>query len=555
MDPNLRRRLCLVGAVVCCCALSLGLRLYWLQVQQGQVLASAARRQQSERLPVTVPRGTIYDRNHVPLSDPQTYYGVAVFPGLVPNRPQVATVLAQALGRDEGEVAASLAGTGLPFWLDRRLNPASARAVADLQLPGVVLAPLRTRYGPDALARHLVGYINNDGGQLGLEASYDAQLRGDSANALAVDLDGRGAPLAGVGVHLVQQRGKPPYDLVTTLDARIQGAVEKVLDSLHIGRGAVVVLDPHTGEVLASASRPNLDPADPGAAAGDAPLLNRALSAYEPGSTFKVAVAAAALEEGLVDLNSPFVCKGYYDLGDYKPRCDLWTGHGHETFADAIAKSCNVAFISVGKDRLGGTRLLQWTRRLGFGQVTPLHAFGEQPGELPELDLPGKVAQLSFGQALTATPMQVAHLFSIVANGGVDQGLRLVQAVTDQAGNVVSLGPQPAPVRRFSGSTARQLQGALLRVTDPKGEGTGRAAWLPVYGAAGKTGTAQGLLDGQPTNHAWFAGYVPAEAPRYVITVFLEGGGYGGVKAAPVFRQIAEAIVKPEADGDNGAGR
>ena len=530
------RRLLAVLLVLCLLAGGLGTRLWYLQGERGAILSGLASGQQAERLRLDNPRGTIYDRHGVPLSDPRTYWGVAVFPRLLPDRPDAAAALAPALGREPGTLQQELQAAQQPFWLDRRLDAPGAAAVSALGLPGISVAAVHTRYGPDALAQHLIGYINASGGQLGLEATYDQWLQGEGGPALEVDLDGHGHPLAGLGVHSVTLPGRPPGDLVLTIDAEVQRAVEQTLDKAGVQRGAAVVLDVKSGDVLAMASRPRFDPENPPAAVADAPLLNRALAAYEPGSTFKVLVAGAALEEGVAGLHSPFYCPGFYDMGDYQPHCDVPTGHGHLDLEEALAVSCNVTFITLGVERLGRQRLLAYAHRFGFGQPTGIGAYGDQGGILPPLDLPGQVAQFSFGQALTATPLQVAHLLLVAAGGGIDPGLRLVQS-----GPPGAIAPR-APVRLLSPDTASALQQALKAVTDPGGEGTGKAAWVSGYGSAGKTGTAQGVVDGAPATHAWFAGYTPVANPRYVITVFLEGGGYGGITAAPLFRQMAEAI-------------
>ena len=512
----------------------LGGRLWQLQLTRGPVLAGRADGQQAQRLLIDAPRGVIRDRHGVPLSDPREYHGLAVFPRLITDAPVAAEALAPTLGLATADLRRQLAAAREPFWLDRRLDPATAAAVEALHLPGVSVAPVHTRYGPGALAQHLVGYINAAGGQLGLEAVYDQWLQGEGGMALEVTLDGRRRPLAGLGIRPVSREGRPPGDLTLTLDAGIQRAVEQAMTGVE--RGAAVVLDAHSGDILALVSRPGFDPADPAAATGDAPLLNRALAAYEPGSTFKVLVAGAALEEGLATLDSGFYCPGVYDMGDYQPHCDVVTGHGQLNLEEALAVSCNVTFITLGVERLGRQRLLAWARRFGFGALPGVGAFGEQAGVLPALDLPGDVAQFSFGQALTASPLQIARLLLVVANGGVDPGLRLIQAGPPGA------GARPTPMRLLSPATAAALQRALRGVADPDGIGTGKAAWVPGPGSAGKTGTAQGVVGGAPASHAWFAGYTPADDPKYVIAVFLEGGGYGGLMAAPLFRQVAEAI-------------
>jgi len=529
---------------------SLGYRLFTLQIQQSEALSRKAYQQRTQTLPLQMRRGQILDRNGQPLTDPESSFGVAVFPKLLPGAAVVRRALEPLLGKERVELLLERAGKGHePRWVLEGLTREEAAEVEALGLPGVGSGPVGRRYGLESLARHLVGYANDQGGQQGLELAFEQQLAGERVPVLSATFDGRESPLFGGRVSArMPEAGKEPYDLLTTIDRRIQERVEQVLDqTLHPTggplRGAVVVLDVKTGEPLAIASRPDYDQADlPGG--GDGALINRALQAYEPGSVFKAIVAAAALDSGLVSLDEEFVCTGHYELGDMRFG-EPGKGHGRITFAEALGQSCNITFIKVGLERLGGERLLEAAQRFGLGEPAGLYPGApEGAGNLPALRYGGDVAQFSFGQAgLQASPLQIARAFAAIANGGILPPVNLVTAIVKPDGEVIAQPQTGEAARRvISAQTAAALQEALLRTTHPEGEGTGRRAWVNGVGSAGKTGSAETGAE----VHAWFAGWVPAEQPRYAIAVWIENGQAGGTYAAPLFRRVAEAILELE---------
>lgn len=525
-------------------------RLFDLQVVKKSEYSRKAYHQRT--LPVGDRRGLIVDRTGSPLTAPVTRWGVAVFPPL--NAREGARSLAPLLGEPEQDLQKKLAAVTDPAWLSTT-RPLTGQVAADVQrlgLPDITAVPVQIRYGDQALARHLVGYINESGGQMGLERAYDRELYGEAVPAMVAYVAGTGSPISGSGIRTMQSAtGKPPYLLETTIDGRMQQAVERVLDQHPSDKATVVAMDPGTGDVLAMASRPQfsygeLERAGP-SALGEA-MRNRALTAYPPGSVFKPIVLTQALETGKATLNDTFDCDGFVEIGDTRFADFAGEAHGQITLREAVAESCNVTFIKLGEERLGVAGLKAAAARFGFGSpaglLGPERPFpGEAAGYVPPTAELGAL-QIAFGQGgLTATPLQIARAYAAIATGGVMPPIRLVRKIRDPAGVLMEQVPAGQAQRVMAEATAKQVQRALRGVTDPKGKGTGRAAWIDGAGTAGKTGTAEGA---GKTAYAWFAGYLPLNAPRFVVVVMVEGRGdshTGGIVAAPIFAKVGRELL------------
>ncbi|MGE5672819.1 MAG: peptidoglycan D,D-transpeptidase FtsI family protein [Mycobacterium leprae] len=524
-------------------------RLFQIQIAHGSEYAHMAYSQRTLFLPVDSRRGMILDRNGIPLTDPQPAWAVGVFPPLIKEPADTAARLSGLLHTPAQQLLQALKASPGAFWLAKGLTEQAARQVAAANLPGVAVGITGARYGPGALAHHLVGYVNAEGGKLGLEQAFDEALTGDRAPRLVMTMTARQSPYAGSGVQTVMPLlGKEPYRLETTIDSQIQRVVEEVLDRQGSGiKAAVVVLDPSDGEVLAMASRPDFEYGS--IATTGTSLLNRALAQYPPGSVFKPVIAAAALEKGLVKLDEEFYCSGEYDLGPNRFHDVDGTKHGQLTLREAIAKSCNITFLKIGNELLGIDAMRTAALHFGFGQraglLGPDHTLAEeQAGNVPRGMADGAL-QLAFGQGgLLVTPLQVARFYASIANGGILPAIKLVKVVRSPTGEVIERPAVGRSERVMSTATAKTLQQGLAAVTDPQGVGTGRGAWIPKAGSAGKSGTAEGSDGaGRIINHAWFAGYFPLQSPRYVTVVLVDGGGLGGAVAGPIFRQIGEGIL------------
>ncbi|MGH2371874.1 MAG: peptidoglycan D,D-transpeptidase FtsI family protein [bacterium] len=408
--------------------------------------------------------------------------------------------------------------------LDRMLRPLALTTADDQRLR-------QYPYGP--LFAHSVGYRSLRAGKAGLEHALDAHLLG-----LKLDQGGYREVLG-------ERRGSPPRrgaDVVLTLDAEVQ---QMAWEAMRGRRGAVVVLDPRTGAILALASAPSFDPNDVNAdwdalrEASGGPLLNRALQGqYPPGSAFKVVTMAAALSRGIVSPTSVFADPGFIVVG--KTRITNFEGRacGSITVFSALVHSCNVVFIKVGM-RLGGDALLEAARRFGLGEAASLEV-PATAGHLPPIDevRGGGVAQMAFGQgSLTVSPLQMALVAAAFARRGTMPVPYLVREVRTPDGDIIEQH-RPAPGRSVIATvTAEIVTEAMIEVVR---NGTGGAARLPRVVVAGKTGTATVPVG---RSHAWFIGFAPAQAPRVAVAVVLEHGGVGGQDAAPLARRVLQAAL------------
>lgn len=483
---------------------------------QADAFVRPAFSQRQKGVPITLARGNILDRHGVPLNHPVWRNAVVSFPGDDEPPVKVARSLAP------GEALESLAG----------------------QPGGLVLVPEEVRYGPESLARHVVGHVRPNAyldvrdnlGESGLEKAFQDSLAGGTPAWSGVVVTAEGEDVPGTGLRIAPP-DEAPRDLRTTIDASAQRVVEEVLEERRVERGAVVLLDALTSEVLAMASRPTFDQNDPGESmsAPGAPFVNRAISAFTPGSVFKPVIASLALERGYVTPDETFTCTGEVRVGGRTVVCgSTGQGHGEVTVAEALERSCNSALIEIGL-RIPPAELVEFFKRCGFGAPTGLPLDAEAAGVLPDplRMYPGDVANASIGQGrLSATPAQVAAFFASLAADGV---YRPPSLVVD--------GTPANEFRLITPQTSSLIQDALFLGAR---YGTGRLAWIPGFGCAGKTGTAE---TGRPPGetHAWFCGWAPVLAPKYVMVVLVEEGGDGPSVAAPIFKEIAARLLDTHA--------
>jgi len=542
-------------------------RLWYLQIEQGTKYANLALEQTSSWVPLEeTARGDILDRNLRPLTGTKEENRVIIFPSAVVEREDVAKELAAILEIDPALAASYFQGGAVT--LPYKLTSEQVAAIKNKAWTGVMVMPVRCRYQEHQLAAQVIGHLGKISswqefseltarteklyrfsdlvGKTGLEKYYEEVLKGSwPEKAVRVFADARGNLLG--GPNFVVDQGSLETDrkhLVLTIDSRIQEMVEKVMDN-RVKKGSVVVMEAESGEILAMAGRPSFDPSFAGEndlVNSDSVYFDPCTALYQPGSVFKIAVAAAALEEGLVDLNTVFSCTGEKDR---LVPCWNKAGHGKITFEQAFAHSCNPVFAQLGM-KLGAEKIIEYARLLGLdnqfivGYPVPV----DERQDLNKIAEPFNLSSCSVGQGpLLVTPVQIAAMTNTLLTGGLYQAPSLVKEIRDNNGNSEQLG-KPEAVRVLSPDTAQALCSLLESVTR---YGTGQAAMLMPGGSAGKTGSAQLGNDGESVN-AWFTGYAPLSQPRYVVTALIENGESGSVSAAPVFKEIMEQILQLPTD-------
>lgn len=523
------------------------MRLFYLQGIRGNELATLGLFSRVQEIELGHDRGEIFDRNLKPLTNRNKEYNITVFPSQLKDKDASMQALAQYNTSSTLPLNAKLEKMVKPIKLIDNIPKNIALEIKNQNLDGVVVSETKNRYSD--IASHLIGYCNltDNRGMSGLEAMYDKELKLGNEQYLAAFLDARSNLIPGLKykqINLAKQGEK--QDLILTLDDSVQTLVEKVFDR-HAQKGAVVVMEPHTGDILAMVSRPNFNAAnlDHYLDGVNGALVNRAITAYQPGSVFKLAIAIAALEKKIVRIDEKFIDRGYIDVDGTKfRRWDYKTGIRTITFQEAMAYSSNPIFIEVGL-RIGMERLVEYLEKLGFGSSTSLQFYNEMSGNLPSKDniYRGELANLSIGQGeCEVTPMQMATLVSTIVNHGIQVSPVLVEYRVNENGEKIKMRKQAQVKRIFSLNTAEQIKKMMIAVNQ---YGTGQAAWIENGGSAGKTGSAETgrkSADGKGISHAWYVGFSPIEQPKYVVVVFVEDGLSGGDVAAPIFKEIVENI-------------
>ncbi len=508
------------------------LRLY--ELSRGELMAQTSLNQSTYTLEVGQTRGGIYDCNFEPLVNESSETVTAV----VPSPDTAAWLLPQLIGQEREDMMAMLQ-QGKPFLYSPTPEIVSGVGVWQFELP--------KRYTTDQSAVHVIGYLGGSSGQgvSGIEAAYDDILQGYGDDIeVSCQVDAAGRALSG-GEIRGQDGTNPLGGVVLSINAGIQEVVEEALTQSGTLKGAAVVMDVHSGDILAMASIPTYDPSDVAASLGSesAPLLNRALSAYSVGSTFKLAVAAAALEQG-ISATTDYTCEGYVQVDDHTFWCNNRTGHGEIDMTQAVAESCNSYFIQLVQE-MDIARLHGMAKQLGFGRSVSLadDLIGAAGVLTPMEELTsGELANFSFGQGkLTATPLQIAGMIATIAGGGEMVSPRLVQGITDDASTIVQAEPMYATQRVMSEQTAAELRHMMIAAVE---EGSATMAKPQFGGAGGKTGSAQtGVkVNGEEIVQAWFGGFYPKEDPKWAIVVLCEEGQSGSRVAAPIFADIANGI-------------
>ena len=488
----------------------------------------------SKTIELATLRGTIYDCNLNPITNVKT----DIFIAAKPSNEAVAR-LKDILIPEVFESVKERLSKGKPIAVK------SEKTVEENNDIKCILVP--KRYGDDSFACHITGYLNGEGnGVSGIEKAYDSLLNSETViPKVRFSADANGKALMGEEITVEDNR-IPKTGVVLTIDNDIQKIVETVLDNSGMECGAAVVMDIKSGAIRACASRPVFDRNNISASLNDdnSPFINRAFLSFSVGSVFKPVVAAAAIENG-EDGSFIYKCTGNVTFNGVTFNCHKKSGHGILDLEGAIANSCNTYFIALAHNT-GAENIIETAKSFGFGKEISLSdgmksASGYLP-ETDELDSKAALANLSFGQgSLSATPLQICTMISIVANGGVFVKPYLVEGETDSSGNYIKKEEYKERTEIISEDTSALLRRCLQSVVV---SGSGKNAESRILQTAGKTATAQTgrKENGEEIYNSWFAGYFPADNPEYAVVIMRENGNGGSKDCAPLFRMIAETV-------------
>jgi penicillin-binding protein 2 len=587
---DIQGRLPFLAAFIILFTLILFIRLWYLQAVKGEYYHDQAESNRIRPVKIRPPRGIIYDRSGRPIVENVLTFDVS----LVPEDAQDLDATIKKLStivklhpesiRAALDDAASVRTKYEPLKI-REEAPWDEVAVVEAHqedLAGAIIEPEHRRHYPYAgLASHQLGYIGKVSpsqrkqeqadiglltGQGGLEKVYDRYLRGIAGRRM-IQVNAAGRKVKDLGI----EEPRPGTDIYLTIDLDVQKAAEEALGDR---QGAVVAMDPNSGEILALASHPNYDPNlfPRGISPKDwvrltndptHPLYNRAIqSVYPPGSTFKIIVALAGLESGVIKLDDKVTCRGSIKSGKHSFRCWKKGGHGPISFHQAVVESCDVYFYTMG-ERIGWDRIAQYAKNLGYGSLTGIPLPDEKQGLIPTTEwkmertkepwYPGDTYINSIGQGFVlVSPIQACQMISAVANGGYFYRPTLLKQTRNrETGAVKVFSPERKGRIVLDASALEEVRKALTGVVSEPG-GTGHAAQSPFATVAGKTGTAQVIaqkvpgrkLSGKTQDHAWFIAYAPVDDPKIAVAVLVEHGGHGGGAAAPVARRVIEEYMK-----------
>jgi len=595
--PKVRDRVRWLYVLVILAFLALITRLAFLQIFQGEryTFLSENNRIRLKRIPGT--RGMMFDRQGQLLVDSRPSFDLIFTPEDTQDAKDTLGQLARYLGRDEKELLAvfeankeRLAFEELTLGKDIDWPTVVAVETHQLELPGVALRTRpRRNYADGPMGAHILGYLGEIGakqlkalkdqgyasgdemGQYGLERRWETFLRGQSGGQ-QVEVDALGRRMR--VLHEVPD--VPGYTVRLTLDRELQ---ETAFAALQGKQGTVVALDVNSGAVLALVSTPAFDPNvfARGVKAEEwralikdqlRPLNNRATQGqYPPGSTFKIIMTIAGLEEGVIQPENHISDPGFYFFGNRQFRDWKKGGHGAVNLHRAIVESCDVYFYQLGP-RIGIDKIAKWARALGLGEKTGIALDSEMGGTVPDTEwkkkrfrqpwFPGETVSIAIGQGyLTVTPLQMANMMAAVANGGTLYRPWIVRSVESVTGAVIrQYGPEKIRSIEFKPETLERLRNGLADVVKLP-SGTGGAARSNIVAIAGKTGTAQvvemkgGYIKSEQLSyfnrdHAWFVSYAPVENPQIAVAVLVEHGGHGGSAAAPMAKKVIEKFIEQQ---------
>lgn len=514
-------------------------------------MAKEASAQRSNNINIESARGDFIDRNGIRFTNRTPGITVVLKPAFLRDQIPSVEQICRLVGLDVENTKEKIQRYNTPILVE--IDKETKSILADMNIEGISFLNSLNRYNTDTKAKHLLGYLNkvDKVGSNGLEKLYEKTLNYGNEDMLAVITDGNNELLNGLGYRIIKGDDKnKKLDIRLTIDYHIQTAIEQALDKRGL-TGAIVVENVNNGDIVAMCSKPDFDPNDieKYLSNNKRPLFNRAVAQYNLGSVFKIIDLAAMFEKN-PNFNMIYNCPGYIQVGDKEFKCSSYEkgGHGTIDINSALAVSCNSYFINMALD-LGIDPILSMCNTLGLGNNTGLSLQGIDEAKgfvspLSDIKNPGDIANISIGQGqILATPVQIADLVATIANGGIKNNINVVDCLVNKEGNKVRDFKEISQKRVISEVTAEKIKDLMEGVVST---GTGKQANLDGYGGAGgKTGSAETgqYIDGEKITQAWFAGYFPANAPKYSVAIFIEDGKSGGTAAAPIFAEIGAEIM------------
>ena len=539
----------------------LACRLFYLMVISSEELSERARDVEQRERSIKAARGIIYDRNGVVLADNQPVCTISVIYSQVTEPEKVIKLLSEKLSMDEEEIRRKVEKVSSREKIKSNVPKETADEIREANLSGVKVDEDYRRYYPYGnLASKVLGFTGSDNqGILGLESRYDSVLKGTDGTILTLT-DFQGIEIESAAEERVEPvQGDSLYlSLDYTMQSFAQQAAEKVLKEKQAKSVSVILMNPQNGEIYAMVNVPEYDLNEPyellsvyesGEGSENDKLNNMwrnplISDSYEPGSTFKIVTATAALEEGKVSLNDTFHCPGYKIVEDRKIRCHKTQGHGTETFKEGVMNSCNPVFMEIGA-RVGARTMLEYYKKLGLYEKTGVDLPGEAGSIMHKLENIGAVelATMSFGQSIQITPLQLLRAVSAVGNGGTlvtpHFAIRTEDSVTGEITELI----YETKTGRVTEQTSETMRSLLEAVVS---EGTGKNAQVEGYQVGGKTATSEKLPRGTGKYISSFLGFAPADHPEIMGLVLIDepvGVYYGGTIAAPVMAEIFQNIL------------
>ncbi|MFC1668511.1 peptidoglycan D,D-transpeptidase FtsI family protein [Chlamydiota bacterium] len=545
-------KIILIGCFVILCYILLILRLFYLQIHKHVFFSSKAQTQHVISKSLAPRRGKIFDRNmrDLAISVPvPSLYGV---PEDISHPKKVATRLSSILGISKIYLFKRLSRKGKFIWLKRKITPEEQKVIRAENLPGIeFIEEIKRFYPGNTLLCHILGFVNIDNiGLAGIEYKFNDILSGVSGQLLTE------RDAAGREIVLLRKKDLAPkdgYHIVLTIDATIQEIVEtelkKTIEEFQAVSGSIIVMDPHTGELLALANFPYFDPNNPGKY-HESLRRNRAITdIFEPGSTFKPFILSIGIQEKIIELTDRFFCEnGLFRIGSHI----LHDVHPYKllTAQEIIQHSSNIGIAKIAL-KIGKKNVYLYLSKLGFGTRTTIELPGEVKGILHPLKRWSRYSIFSvpMGHEISVTAIQLVRAFCALANGGKLMKPLLIHKIIDSGNTVIFEATPEITSNLFSKDTSAAITDTLKSVTEP--EGTGRKATVPGYAVAGKTGTAQKLEPDGTYSHSKyissFIGYLPCNNPQAIIGVFInepQKFHYGGTVAAPAFSKIASQLMR-----------